>query len=90
MPLYLAHNPMPSAEDVIVKRDSYFGAFISPFSDKPPISFYSSISIPRSKNPDDCVKCALPNISEKFLEEFIYELSQTKRNAGVSAIVPTP
>lgn len=79
---------MPSASDVIVKRDSYFGAFISPFSDKPPVSFYSSISIPRSKNPADCVKCALPNISEKFLEEFIYELSQTKKSVGFSSIAP--
>lgn len=60
-------------------------AFVSPFSDRPPVAFYSSIVIPRTVEPGDCLPCSLRGITRRSLKEF---LDQTASEEKTNALLP--
>ena len=68
---------MPSAIDIKNYKKTFPSAFISPFSDKPPIALYSSITI-KGTNDDDCLPCSLTSLNSNKLLRFIIQLAEEK------------
>ena len=68
---------MPSAIDIKNFKKNFPSTFISPFSDKPPIALYSSITI-KGTNDDDCLPCSLTSLNSKKLLRFIIQLAEEK------------
>ena len=68
---------MPSAIDIKNYKKTFPSAFISPFSDKPPITLYSSIAI-KGTNDDDCLPCSLTSLNSSKLLRFIIQLAEEK------------
>ncbi len=68
---------MPSAIDIKNFKKTSPSAFISPFSDKPPIALYSSIAI-KGTNDDDCLPCSLTSLNSNKLLRFIIQLAEEK------------
>jgi hypothetical protein len=70
---------MPNAKDIQILAGTANNAFISPFSDRPPTSFYSSIVVPRAKQTDSCVPCAVTEIRRSALSEFLIEIATSNK-----------
>lgn len=74
---FLVHNTMPDAS-----KDSEFflepnSSYASPFSDRPPLVFYSSITIPRSKPAWLCLKCGISDMTREELADFLLAIAVT-------------
>lgn len=65
---------MPNIIDTKGFIASKGNAFISPFSERAPVAFYSSLTIPRAAEINACVKCAIQNLTHAQLREFIESL----------------
>lgn len=63
-------------------------SFVSPFSDRPPTSFYSSIVIPRSGNDGGCTPCAIKSLHRKELQEFIEQIGSYGRDTTILSPLP--
>lgn len=68
---------MPSAIDIKNYTRITPSAFISPFSDKPPIALYSSIAI-KGENDDDCLPCSITSLNRSKLQKFLIQLAEEK------------
>jgi hypothetical protein len=68
---------MPSAIDIKKYSRISPSAFISPFSDKPPIALYSSIAI-KGENDDDCLPCSITSLNRNKLQRFLVQLAEEK------------
>lgn len=71
---------MADAKDIkLVEDGNYFQAFVSPFTDRPPTSFYSSITIPSDSDRgfEDCLDCAVAYLKLSDLNNLIKILSET-------------
>jgi hypothetical protein len=71
---------MANAKDIkLVEDGRYFQAFVSPFTDRPPTSFYSSITIPSDSDRgfEDCLDCAVAYLRISELNSLIKILSET-------------
>jgi hypothetical protein len=68
---------MPSAIDIKNYKKTFPSAFISPFSDKPPIALYSSLTI-KGINDDDCLPCSLTSLNSNKLLRFVIQLAEEK------------
>lgn len=68
---------MPSAIDIKKYTNSQPSAFISPFSDRPPIALYSSIAI-KGTNDDDCLPCSITSLNRNKLQRFLIQLAEEK------------
>lgn len=71
---------MADAKDIkLVEDGNYFQAFVSPFTDRPPTSFYSSITIPSDSDRgfEDCLNCAVAYLKLSDLNNLIKILSET-------------
>jgi len=64
---------MPRADSVEIFTASPPNAFVSPFTDRPPVAFYSSIVIPGTDK-GDCLPCAITALSRLQLQSFVTEL----------------
>jgi hypothetical protein len=76
---------MPRAKTVELFTQSAPSAFVSPFSDRPPVAFYSSIVIP-GNDKNDCLPCAITALSRGQLEAFISELGDTARQLPLPSL----
>jgi hypothetical protein len=76
---------MPKAKSVELFMQSAPSAFVSPFSDRPPVSFYSSIVIP-GNDKNDCLPCAITALSRSQLEAFISELGGSLRQLPLPSL----
>ena len=85
---------MPNAKDLQIFSTASPNAFVSPFSDKPPLSFYSSLAILRTKSATSCVPCALTDLRQQSLDEFLMEISvpsvQVNLGAGIEPTKTVP
>ena len=71
---------MADAKDIeLVEDGNYFQAFVSPFTDRPPTSFYSSITIPSDSDRgfEDCLDCAVAYLKIADRNNLIKILSET-------------
>lgn len=68
---------MPSATDIKNYSGTQPSAFISPFSDRPPIALYSSIAI-KGANDDDCLPCSITSLNRSKLQRFLIQLAEEK------------
>jgi len=75
---------MPDARQAEI-LSKYTSAFVSPFTDMPPVAFYSSLTIPRTMDAADCLPCSLRGITRDRLALFLNQLSSVQVN---SALLP--
>lgn len=68
---------MPSATDIKNYSGTQASAFISPFSDRPPIALYSSIAI-KGTNDNDCLPCSITSLNRNKLQRFLIQLAEEK------------
>lgn len=83
---------MPSAIDIKKYSNTQPSAFISPFSDRPPIALYSSIAI-KGTNDDDCLPCSITSLNRNKLQRFLIQLAEEKiiiPQNSISSTTQTP
>ncbi len=65
---------MPKATSVTLFNGTTPNAFVSPFSDRLPMSFYSSITVPNMPT-QECLPCAMTGYSTSTVNQFIQDLA---------------
>ena len=65
---------MPSAISATIFDGTTPNAFLSPFSDRLPPSFYSSITVPQMPT-QACLPCAMTGYSTSAVNQFILDLA---------------
>jgi hypothetical protein len=65
---------MPRATSVTLFNGTTPNAFVSPFSDRLPMSFYSSITVPNMPT-QACLPCAMTGYSTSTVNQFIQDLA---------------
>lgn len=83
---------MPSATSVTLFNGTTPNAFVSPFSDRLPVSFYSSITVPQMPT-QDCLPCAMTGYSTSTVNQFIQDLATEiplplSNSVSTSEIIP--
>lgn len=58
-------------------------AFVSPFTDTLPAVLYSSIVIPRAKETSACIDCAVLNLKQAEIQEFLIQTAQANQLASL-------
>ncbi len=66
---------MPSAISVTFVDGVPPNSFVSPFTDRMPPSFYSSITV-QDMTVEDCLPCAMTGVSRVEIQDFIIQLAQ--------------
>lgn len=84
---------MPSATSVMLFNGTTPNAFVSPFSDRLPVSFYSSITVPNMPT-QDCLPCAMTGYSTSTVNQFIQDLATKiplplSNSVSTSQVTPT-
>jgi hypothetical protein len=82
---------MPNiANNVIILLPSA-KAFVSAFTDRPPLSFYSSLTVSGNRNAASCIPCAQTDLRQQALADFLAELSvsQVRVNDITNALTET-
>jgi len=68
---------MPSISDSLDFQRTPPNAFVSPFSDRSPAVFYSSITVPGSAaSKGRCLTCALQDLSSETIEDILEQFAQ--------------
>ena len=77
---------MPSAKNVTVFVQSAPNAFVSPFSDRPPLALYSSIPV-LGRDSGQCISCASVGLTRAEYEKLILEIANKETTLPRQEIV---